>query len=182
MASVVFPQGVRRMATEGKSALKYLYERSVGLMLGLVAPVVLGVVLLPGLVIELIAGDKYLSSVHLLQLTILYSLISPFTRQFGTIMDSLGKPQINFVFVLCITLINTTTNYFCIQSFGVIGAAYGTLASMFMALIFAGIILRREIDISYRNVLIYTVKAYRDIFTMAAEKTGIVKQKQERNL
>ncbi|MES2389870.1 MAG: flippase [Bacteroidota bacterium] len=175
MAQVVFPQSVSRMATEGTSALKYLYERSVGVTLALIIPAVIFVQLFPDFVIYLIAGKDYENAVHLLRLTILYSLISPFTRQFGTIMDSLGKPHMNFYFVLCITILNTGCNYVFIRHFGLEGAAYGTLTSMSIALVIAGYILRKETGIQYREVLRHMIKSYPELFRFVTRRLGFNK-------
>ncbi|MCF2520408.1 flippase [Dyadobacter sp. CY351] len=160
VATIVFPQSAKRMETEGKSAIKYLYEKSVGTTLALVVPVVVFLYLFSDIVIHLIAGEKYNDSIPLLQITLLYCLLIPYGRQFGTILDSIGKTKVTFFVVVVTATLNLVLNYFFIQSFGVMGAAYATLCSNVVGFIIAQVILKREIDVSIGNTWMYMFRFY----------------------
>ncbi|MCE7070276.1 flippase [Dyadobacter sp. CY327] len=160
VATIVFPQSAKRMETEGKSAIKYLYEKSVGTTLALVVPVVVFLYLFSDIVIHLIAGEKYNDSIPLLQITLLYCLLIPYGRQFGTILDSIGKTKVTFFVVVVTATLNLVLNYFFIRSFGVMGAAYATLCSNVVGFIIAQVILKREIDVSIGNTWMYMFRFY----------------------
>lgn len=164
IAVVVFPQSSKRMELEGKSAIKYLYEKSVGTTLALVLPGVLFLYFFSDYVIDFIAGAKYQDSIPLLHITLLYCLLIPYGRQFGTILDSIGKTKITFLVVVGTTIINLGLNYLFIVRFGVKGAAYATLVSNVIGFAVAQVILRKEVGVNLWNTLIYLVRFYPEFF------------------
>src|SRR5690606_35176130 len=129
IATIIFPKSAESMAKGGKPEAKRLYEKSVGAILAVLFPVLIFVLAFPEFIITLVASKGYLDTVSILQVTILYSIFTPFGRQFGTILDSIGKPKITFSIVLLNLVLNIISNYIFINAFGVIGAAYGTLVS-----------------------------------------------------
>ena len=160
VATIVFPQSAKRMESEGPSAIKYLYEKSVGTTLALVVPVVIFLYLFSGIVITLIAGEKYADSIPLLQITLIYCLLIPFGRQFGTILDSIGKTRMTFFVVIGTATLNLCLNYFFIRQWGVVGAAYATLCSNIVGFAVAQVILKREIGVNILNTFVYMYKFY----------------------
>lgn len=165
VATIVFPQSARRMETEGKDAIKYLYEKSVGTIIAILIPGLLFLFFFSDLVVDIIAGEKYAEAVPILKVTILYCLLIPYGRQFGTILDSIGKPKITFSVVMLSALLNVVLNYFFIKQFGVIGAAYGTLVSNIIGFIIGQAILRRELKINLQNTVTYALQFYPDFFS-----------------
>jgi lipopolysaccharide exporter len=159
IAVVVFPQSSKRTG-----AIKYLYEKSVGTTLALVLPGVLFLYFFSDYVIHFIAGEKYVDSIPLLQVTLLYCLLIPYGRQFGTILDSIGKTKITFLVVVGTTIVNLGLNFIFIKRMGVMGAAYATLVSNIVGFIVAQIILKKEIGVSLWNTLIYLVRFYPEFF------------------
>lgn len=164
IAVVVFPQSSRRMEEEGKGAIKYLYEKSVGTTLALVFPGVLFLYLFSDYVIHFIAGEKYADSIPLLQVTLLYCLLIPYGRQFGTILDSIGKTRVTFLVVVGTTVANLALNYLLIVKYGVMGAAYATLISNILGFAVAQIILKKEVDVSLGNTIVYMFRFYPEFF------------------
>ena len=88
LAATLFPQSARRTNTEGVDGAKYLYEKSVGVLMALIVPVVLGILLFADVIVWVIGSEKYASSAPILRLTIFYGLFMAFAMQFGTILDS----------------------------------------------------------------------------------------------
>lgn len=160
VATIVFPQSARRMETEGKEAIKYLYEKSVGTIMAILIPGLLFLFFFSDLVVDIIAGEKYAEAIPILKVTILYCLLIPYGRQFGTILDSIGKPRITFSVVLLSATLNVILNYFFINRYGVIGAAYGTLVSNIIGFIIGQIILRKELKINLQNTFTYALQFY----------------------
>lgn len=170
MATIVFPQTAKKIATEGKQAVKHLYEKSVGAILALLIPAIIFILLFPSFIIVIIASDKYLDTVPILRVTALYSLMIPFARQFGTVLDSIGKPKVNFLFVIFGTALNTIFNYIFIMQWGVIGAAYGTLTALVITFIFNQIILYKELDIRTMRVFYHIFTFYMQLFQLIKSK------------
>lgn len=165
MASIVFPQSAKRIVSEGKSAIKYLYEKSVGTTLAIAAPIVLILFLFADQVIWLIASDRYEDAVPLLKITLLTCLLMPYGRQFGTILDSMGRTKLTFFIVLGTATLNLSLNFVFIDHFGVMGAAYATLCSNILGFLVAQVILRKELGVSIYNTFIYGIHFYPDFFS-----------------
>lgn len=164
MAQLVFPQSAKRIETDGKDAVKYLYERSVGVILALLIPAVIFLYLFSDWAIHFIAGEKYADTIPLLKITLLYCFFLPYGRQFGTILDSIGKARINFFVVLFMACTNIGLNYFFITELGVMGAAYATLCTNIVGFIIAQSILRKELQVNPLNAFIYAYRFYPDFF------------------
>jgi len=160
VATIVFPQSAKRIETEGKSAIKYLYEKSVGTILAMVIPAIIFMYIFDGYIIRILAGDRYAATVPILNITLLYCVFGPFGRQFGVIIDSIGKTRITFIIVLVNTCVILILNYFFIRKYGVIGAAYATLISNIFGFTIAQYILWKELRVNPLNAFIYAYRFY----------------------
>lgn len=181
IASIVFPQSARQSASEGTGAAKQLYEKSVGAILAITFPAIIFVLLFPEFIIWVIAGqEEYLAAVPLLRLTILYALFIPFGNQFGTILDSIGKPHINFIFVVLGAIINVISNYVFIKQFGFVGAAYGTLLTYIIMFITNQIVLYKMLDVKAWNAFYYIISFYKEAFALVKKK--LLGRKNDRQL
>lgn len=149
IAQIVFPKSARKGESEGPEAIKKLYEGAVGAILAIVIPAVLFVFLFPKLVVLFLGGSEFIEAVPILTITVFYALFLPFANQFGTILDSIGKPQINLAFTLLGALINIVANYFFIINFGVIGAAYGTITTYVITFILNQIVLNKMFKVNW---------------------------------
>ncbi len=127
IAAVVFPQNAKNSLSQGKEGVREMYERSVAAILGLIIPAMIFIYLFAEIVVVILGKAQYLESVPILRVTIFFALFVPFALQFGTILDSIGKPKINFRFVILGLILNIIFNYFFIKEFGIMGAVYGTL-------------------------------------------------------
>lgn len=171
MAAMTFPQSARRMAEEGKEAVKHLYEKSVGTVLAVLLPLCIAVMAFPDLCILIVAGksESFRGAAAVLQVTILYTLFVPYGRQFGIVMDSIGKPKVNFAFVLSGAIANIISNYFFIREFGMIGAAYGTLLTLFLKFVVQQYILYRLLGIRTLRPLYYSWEFARKSFAFGLQ-------------
>ncbi len=160
IAQVVFPQGAKTAATGTKKEIKELYERAVGGILALVIPASIVVLLFPSQILRIIAGHEYMDAVNLLIVTVFFALIFPFNNQFGTILDSIGRPKINFYFVVCSATLNVILNYFFISKYGLMGAAYATLLSYGITFVVDQIILYKMFGTKPWNAFVYIPKFY----------------------
>ncbi|SKB54946.1 Membrane protein involved in the export of O-antigen and teichoic acid [Parapedobacter luteus] len=164
MATIVFPQGSKRAETEGNTALKYLYEKSVGSILAILVPALLFIYILADPIIHFVASEKYADAIPLLKITLIYSLFIPFSRQTGTILESVGKTKLNFYLVLFTGIFNMLLNFFFISRWGVLGAAYATLGTNFVFFGVSQYFNRKLFNVSLLNPWIYAIQFYPEIF------------------
>lgn len=153
VSNFIFPQVAQKMKNSGKSGVNDIYVKSVSLMLALTIPIVLPLFLFSEFFVVTIFGPAYIESADILKVTVLYSLIVPFNRQFGTIMDALQKPKLNFYTLVVMSILNVIFNFFFLKWFGIIGSAYGTLLSFLVIFIFNQFVLYKHFHISTWKVI-----------------------------
>jgi O-antigen/teichoic acid export membrane protein len=164
-ADVLFPRNAQASGIEGNEKVKYYFERMCGTLLALVIPVSLIVFIFPKIIINIIAGKSYLAAVPILQVTILANILRPVFNQFGTTMDAIGKPRINFLVNTLTLITNIFIVYFCIRfTNDKMGAAYGTVISYTLAFLIIYFTLRKTLNIKLGNILSYILHAYIDLF------------------
>lgn len=169
MASILFPQSSRRMQ-EGNGAVKDLYEKAVGAILAFMVPCVIGVLLLADWLIFITAGEAYAESADLLRITILFGLFLPYAVQFGTVLDSIGKPQVNFTYTVGSLLLTGLFNVLLIPQMGVFGAAIGTLTAYAITFVFMQVYLHKTLRVNPLNPFLYMVQFYGRTFNFAKQK------------
>jgi len=165
LAAIVFPQSAKRFATQGNEAIKYLFEKSVGTTLALLIPCLLVPIFFPGFVVRIIAGNNYPETIPIIQLTALVCLFNPYDLMFGTIMDSIGKPKLNFVILLLFTILKLTLNFVLIEQYGIMGAVYATLIADVVIFVVKVFFLKKELNIRLLNTLIYAQRFYPEFFS-----------------
>ncbi|MEM9984630.1 MAG: flippase, partial [Bacteroidota bacterium] len=170
IAAVVFPQSARKMREQGKDSIAQIYERSVGVILAMVIPGVIFVVMFAELVLTLIAGARYLDAVPVLQVVMFYALLLPFSRQFGTIVESIGKPRYQFWLLIGGTGLNLFLNYFLIRHFGTMGAAYASIGTYLVVVVGSLIVLKREVGVELTRILRFTFSLYQNGFGLLWRK------------
>ncbi|HMR84737.1 MAG TPA: polysaccharide biosynthesis C-terminal domain-containing protein, partial [Niabella sp.] len=149
---------------------KYLYERSVGVILGILTPCVILLFFFSDYLLFVMAGHKYDDALPLLKITLLTCILYPYGRQAGTVLASAGKVKHNFVLMIINVGILIILNYFFIKSFGVIGAAYATLISSIISVILNQIVLYKLFKINVVNPWIYAVHFYGEFINLYIRK------------
>ena len=169
IAAIVFPQGAKQIKSGGRPAIKELYEKSVGAIFAFILPFIIFIFLFPEFVIHTIAGERWSESIPVLQLTILYGLFLPFAIQFGTVLDAMGKPKINFYFTLFGAVLNIILNYIFITRFGLIGAAYGTLTTYVITFVLNQFVLYKILKVKAYKAFGHTLKFYESAYQMSRD-------------
>jgi lipopolysaccharide exporter len=163
IADVLFPKNVEVMAESGTDKVRYYFERMVGTIISIMLPISLLIFLFPQFFIMVIAGNKYLDAVSILQIVILFSILRPFSYQFGTTMDAIGHPKINFR----VSIFTMVMNYGCMY-IGLrhtwLGAAYGAVISSILSFIIMYILLNRIIGVRIAETVRWIWQSYRDFF------------------
>jgi O-antigen/teichoic acid export membrane protein len=141
------------MKDHGVAGVRDVYIKSVSVILALTLPFVIPLYFFSEEVITLVFGAEYIEAAAILRVTIFYSLIIPFNRQFGTLMDGLKHPKINFYLLVMVAVLNVAFNFIFLKQFGLIGSAYATLLSYCIVFIINQIILQRMYGINTFKVI-----------------------------
>lgn len=162
ISNVFYPHSSR----QGQASFSKVYVQSVSAIMSILLPLLILIYFFSDFIILLIAGKEYIGSASILRVTMLYSVFIPFARQFGTLLDSIGKPQVNLKLTLLTSLINIIASYVGIIMFGIIGAAYGTLFTYFAGFIIIQIYLNRNYNVILTEIFASTFKNYTTIYGM----------------
>lgn len=165
-ADVLFPKNVETLEQHGMERVRYYFERMAGTILAVILPMAFFILLFPKLIIYILAGTDYYDAIPILQISMLVSFIRPLSYQYGSTLDAIGKPVINFWSNALMMVIALGTTWLCLLRFGGIGAVYATAIN---SLINAGImywILRRQIGLQPRNIARYVGSTYKDAFSL----------------
>jgi lipopolysaccharide exporter len=164
LAAILFPQSAKRNDTEGGNSSKYLYEKGVGVLLAIILPLVVCIIIFADVIIFIIGGEKYANSAPILRMTIFYGVFMAYAVQFGTILDSIGKPKLNFYITTLGAFINLGFNYFFIKTYGLYGAVAGSLLAMSVMFIIMQIILNKLLNVNTLNPFTYMIQFYKDMY------------------
>ncbi len=161
MAQIVFPQSAGRMEEEGAPGIKRLYERSVAAILAIILPFIALVLLFAEPIIRVFAGDQYAASAGVMRWTAFFGLFMPFAVQFGTILDSTGKPAVNFACTSSTALLNLGLSYWFVTRYGLFGAAFATLTTYAISFVFMQYYLYKKFKINALRTFLYIPELYR---------------------
>jgi O-antigen/teichoic acid export membrane protein len=165
-ADVLFPKNVQTLETEGLGKVKYYFERMIGTILAVIIPLTLFIFIFPKFVILIIAGPKYYDAALILQITIIANITRPLSYHYGSTLDAIGKPRVNFLSVTVQMIISLVLTYFFLLKFGGMGAAYATVVSNLVNLVIMVVILKKHIHLELRNIPKYIMATYKDILSL----------------
>lgn len=169
IGDILFPKS-SAVSADNKERIRHYYEKSTGATLSIILPAILFVLLFPKIPVLIIAGPKYLGTIPYLRILMFVSIFLAFLKQFGTIADSVGKPQMNFVMTTFIALINLFFCYVFIKRFGLIGAAYGLLSTHVVAFIITQSFLFKNYQVRFLHSFKYAFQFYPEIGKMLYTK------------
>jgi lipopolysaccharide exporter len=159
-ADVLYPKNVAALENEGIEKVKYYFEQVTGTILAFIVPLSLFIFIFPRVIIYIVAGSNYYPAIALLQITILFSMVRPLSYQFGSTLDAIGKPSLNFIVNILLMIVNLALTIFFLKMYGGIGAAYATVIYYSLSMIVMLIILKKYINIEAANILKYCLKRY----------------------
>ena len=170
VAAVVFPHSAERMAREGAKGVKNLYERSVAAILAIILPPLVLVVVFAEPIIGLLAGAPYAVSADVLRWTAFFGLFMPFAVQFGTVLDSTGRPATNFGFTFFTAVLNLGLSYRFVADFGLFGAAFATLLGYALSFVLMQIYLFKNFRINALNAFLQIPSVYGILWNLLEQK------------
>lgn len=165
MATIVYPQ-MSRLDGKNETAysVKYIYEKSVGVILAILLPIIIVTFVLAEPVIHFIASSKYDDAVPLLRVILLSCLFLPYGRQAGVLLNSTNNTKFNFIIVVMNATLIIVFNFLLIKKFGVIGAAYGTLIVNVIGFVLSQAYISKHYKTNILNPWLYAVKFYPEFY------------------
>lgn len=152
ISQAIYPRLAKVGQERGYLKIGALYERSVGYLLALTIPIVGIVFFFPQVIIQVVAGQQYLEAAPVLSILVIAVLVKPWGRLFGITLDAIGKPKLNFIFLLIGLLLNIILNGIFIQVWGMRGAAFATLVSLWSFVIAGQLFIARIIPIRQSEI------------------------------
>lgn len=170
MSDIVFPKSSNPDLLRRPEVIKGYYEKAVGATLCFILPIVIFILIFPKAILFVLAGEKYYDAIPYLRLVTFSTIFLSFLKQWGVIIDSTGKPQINFLIITLIAIMEITFCYFFIKGFGFLGAAYALLTTHFIGFVVTQILLKKYFNISFVNCFKYSFEYYPQIFQLFSQK------------
>jgi len=166
IADVLYPKNVETLEKDGMGKVKYHFERMTGTILAIIIPASLLIFVFPQIIVYVLAGKQYTGAIYILQLTILFSIVRPVGYLFGSTLDAIGKPKVNFWTTGGYMVFTLLVNYICLSQFGGIGAAYATMIVYTLSSWVMIVILKRYVGIEVSKIGKYTIQTYSDIIKL----------------
>ena len=170
LGDILFPKSSQSDNSRNPEIIKYYYEKTVGASLCVVLPLVLFVLIFPKIIIYALAGPQYYDAIPYLRLISLTSVSLAFLKQYGVIMDSTGRPLINFITISIIAIVHVLLLYFFLKTFQFLGAGYALLLSHLIGFIITQSLLYKLFKINFLNAFNYAFKFYPEFFKIILEK------------
>jgi len=163
-AEILFPKASQASAEEGTAKIKYLYERMVAILLSFTIPMVLFIILFPGVIIQIIAGPAYLNAAPILQLYMIAALLRPAQNQAANLLNSIGKTRLCFFINTGYLIVNLVMNYICLKLFNFYGAAIGTVITFAIAIVYWYFVMKKEIGLELSGIIEHSKGVYKMLY------------------
>lgn len=157
LADVMFPKAAKFSATD-KDSIRSLYEKSVGATLIFSIPALLILLVFPETILRILSSEEFVVAAPILRIAAFFGFILPFLKQFGTVMDATGSPDLNFKVMFAGFLLNIVFNLTGIYIFGMIGAAVGTATTYLVLFLATHYILHKKFGITIQGVFMNTFR------------------------
>ncbi len=170
LSDILFPKSAKKENRGNKQLIKYYYEKTVGATLCFNLPMILFILVFPRWIILVLAGNQYLDAVPFLQWIALSGIFLAFLKQWGVIIDSIGRPQLNFLIVTLIAAVHILFTYLGIHYYGFLGAAYALLCTHLLGFIITQRLLYKMYNIQFLNCFKNAIKFYPEFAKLILEK------------
>jgi O-antigen/teichoic acid export membrane protein len=143
-----------------------MYEKTVASLLALTLPMTLGAFFGAKILVVLLAGSAYQDAAPLLQIMLVASVVKPFGRVFGILLDAIGKPDWNFKMLIISMVVTLFFNLLLIQPHilgGTEGAAWASALSVIITIVIGQMVLIRHFPIRFQAIFSQILPTYKFI-------------------
>jgi len=168
-AEILFPKTSMAANAADNSKVKYYYEKMVAILMTFTVPAALVILIFPKLAIFCIAGPTYYDAAPILQIYIFTGILRPMQNQAANTLNAIGKPALCLKMNAIMVCMNLGINYICLYYLGFYGAAIGSLITISIGMTCWYFVMKREINLSIKNVILYIKETYQTIFSVLSE-------------
>lgn len=152
--------------------LKKEFERKTGFIFIMLLPVSVMCFILAPFIVTVLGGEAYSDSVILLRLFTLYTALTPLDKMTGVMLDIINKPQMNFVKVIVMLVVNVIGDVVCLFVFGTLeSVAIVSTFTFGTGMIFGFVLLKKYINLSLRNTLALGINECKVKFNALTNRT-----------
>ncbi len=160
IAQYLYPQFAKSAIQQNTKQLSQQYEYGLQLVIVVMTPLCLGLFFFADFIVELVAGAAYQESAIILKILAIVVWLKPWGRFLGITLDAINKPDWNFYFLLCWTIVNAILNLLFIPFWGVLGVAFATLLSLFMSTLIGQYWLSTMLPVGHIRILLNAWPTY----------------------
>lgn len=155
-AVTALPHYAKMFADGSTKELRAIFERRTGLIFYLLLPISLLSFLFADWIVLVLGGNNYSDSAVLLRFFATYMAILPLDKFSGVLLDTINKPQINFIKVMIMLVVNISADYLGIYLFGNLeSVAFASTLTFTSGMLFGYYQLRKHLGLSFKNILVY---------------------------
>ena len=130
VGSVISPMLVKAYYGHDRQRTRMIFAIAVALSLVLILPIAALLLVFPETVIQWVFGDGFAAAVELLQVLVIGQLFVTLAGPVATLLTMTGQEKTFGWTTALVLLLNIIGNYFAIQQFGALGAAWVTTLSL----------------------------------------------------
>ena len=154
-AVTALPQYAKMYADGAKDELRNLFERRTGMIFFLLLPISFFSFLFADWVVLILGGNNYADSAILLRLFATYMAILPLDKFSGVLLDTINKPEINFIKVILMLVVNISSDYLGIYLFGNLeSVAFASTLTFLSGMLFGYYQLKKHLGLNFRNIIV----------------------------
>lgn len=173
LGDILYPKSSKKENSDNTAMVKHYYEKTVGASLFFILPLVVMILLFPKLIILVIANKNYFSAIPYLRLIAISAIFLAFLKHYGVIIDSTGKPKINFITISIIGILQIVFCYFLIKSYGLMGAGYALICTHTIGFIMTQSILKKYFNVNFLNCFRHAFKFYPEAFKIVSSRLNL---------
>ena len=160
----LFPHMATENFERGTEGVIGIYEKSVTGLLALTLPATILIFWTAPQIIAWATSGQFGEAALLLQILILASIIKPWGRLFGVVLDAVGKPEWNFRSMLMGFVMAILLNALLIPRWGVEGAAWASTIAVWFSTLIGQYVLQLWLPINNGRIIRNILKTYRFVF------------------
>lgn len=173
LSDILFPKSANKDNVGNKDLIKYYYEKTVGATLAFILPTVAFILIFPKFIILVLADKQYFDAIPYLQLVAITGIFLAYLKQWGVIIDSSGRPQVNFLLITFIAVIHILFTYLLVKGYGFLGSAYALIFTHLIAFIITQWLLNKYYGIKFMNCFKYAFQFYPEMLNVVIEKVQL---------
>ncbi len=140
-----------------KPAMGYIMKKYAGILTILLIPVAIIGFIAADLIIDIIGGQKFLSTsaANIFRIFMSYAILLPVDRFFGISLDMLNKPQLNLIKVTLMLVVNVVGDFIGIYFLhNIYGIAIASIFTFIAGIIYGYWALKKNLDFKISDILI----------------------------